>query len=179
MAVSYLLNFIFKSTDFSSGTHSNFPSWRSLSSACVVFWVSVLLMLHVSSHWYFSAQHAASVSMLLSICLWLIACLCEQSKRCRVSLNKLMGSFIFGVPLFWGNFLGNFWKYRSIVFAEELYTVGPRFQEQHFNTEQQRRLLNKLCSNLEISYSRRFYSWCCVDGVKTHYFEHKSYTNAM
>ncbi len=62
-------------------------------------------MLHVSSHWYFSAPHAASVSMLLSICFWLTACLCEPSKRCRVSLNKLMGSFIFGVPLFFIYFL--------------------------------------------------------------------------
>lgn len=125
MAASHLFDFIFNPTDSSSHTDSNLPSWRSLSSVCLVIWVSVLKKPHVSSHWYFSAPHAASVSMLLSSCFWLAACLCEQSKRCRVSLNKLMGSFVFGVPLFilfiflWLD--KNSYEH-SLVFAEELYS---------------------------------------------------------
>lgn len=57
-----------------SHTDPNFPSWRTLSSMCVVLWVSVLEMLHVSSHWYFSPQHATSVStLLLTRCMFVWA----------------------------------------------------------------------------------------------------------
>lgn len=94
-------------------------------------------MLHVSSRWYFSAPHAAPVSTpLLSICFWLTACLCALSKRRQVSLNKLMGSFIFRVLFFFTHTPPNFWKYCSLGFTEELYTVGPRSQK-CFNSQQQ------------------------------------------
>lgn len=75
MIVSHLLDFIFNLTDFSRVTHTLIsPSWRTLSSMCVVMWVSVLEMLHVSSHWYFSAQHATSVStLLLTHCMFVWA----------------------------------------------------------------------------------------------------------
>ena len=156
---SNLLDFIFSPTDWSwSHTDSNFPSWRSLSSVCLVIWVSVLEILHVSSHWYFSAQHAASVSMLLSVCSWLTACLCEPSKRCRVSLNKLMGSFIFGAPLFRLPF---FSSSSSSAISENtvvwclLYTVGRGFQEHNFNTEHRSRWVHRLRSNLKINSCTR------------------------
>lgn len=57
-------------------------------------------MQHVSLYGGFSAQHAASARVLLSICFRLAACLCEQSKRRGVSLNKWkkMGVFYIQSP---------------------------------------------------------------------------------
>lgn len=45
----------------------------------------------------------------------------------------------------------NTWKYCSLVFTEELHTVGRRFQEQHDNTEQRK-----------AGYLTHYTGICCV-----------------
>lgn len=111
-----------------------FPKLKE-SVQCVSY-LSVLEMLHVSSSWYFSAQHAASVSMLLSICFWLTACLCELSKSCWVSLNKLMRMGVFYIPSSPPPLQPSppFFCI-SLVFSKKLYTVGPWFQGQRLNAD--------------------------------------------
>lgn len=133
-------------------------------------------MLHVSSHWYLSAQHAASVSMLLSICFWLTACLYEQSKRCRVSLNKLMGSFIFGVPLFFFFFLAI--SENTVVWCllKSCTQLALDFRNNILTLNSKGGSLTNSCSSLIINNSTRFYSCNQRCGVKTHFSEQVLHT---